>query len=184
MDYCKADIESILLTSGQISERLDELAHDISRDYNDKNPLVICILKGSVVFYGDLIRRLNCPIEMDFISVSSYGLSDRSSGAVKIKKDTDNCIAGRHVLIVEDIVDSGITISSLLELLKKRDPLSLKLVSLLDKPARRERDVSPDYTGFIIPDGFIVGYGLDYAERYRNLPYLGILSPAVYMKNK
>ena len=142
--------------------------------------MIIGVLKGSVVFMSDLLRRITIPVEMDFMAVSSYGSGTKTSGVVKILKDLDRLIQGYHILIVEDILDSGMTLSYLTELLQDRSPASIRIATLLDKPERRKVDIRPDYGGFQIPDEFVVGYGLDYAELYRNLPYVGVLAPHVY----
>lgn len=159
---------------------MKELGRILSDEYRGLNPLVICVLKGAVPFMADLIRQMDIPCEMDFMAVSSYGSSTQSSGVVRILKDLDTPVQNRHVIVVEDIMDSGLTLSRLVELLKHRDAASVKVVTLLDKPDRRKVDISPDYSGFTIPDEFVVGYGLDYAEKYRNLPFIGILKPEVY----
>jgi hypoxanthine phosphoribosyltransferase len=174
------DIKEILLTESQIAEKVKELGRILSDEYRGLNPLVICVLKGAVPFMADLIRQMDIPCEMDFMAVSSYGSSTQSSGVVRILKDLDTPVQNRHVIVVEDIMDSGLTLSRLVELLKHRDAASVKVVTLLDKPDRRKVDISPDYSGFTIPDEFVVGYGLDYAEKYRNLPFIGILKPEVY----
>ena len=144
--------------------------------------MIIGVLKGSVVFMSDLLRRITIPVEMDFMAVSSYGAGVKTTGVVKILKDLDRLIEGYHVLVVEDILDSGMTLSYLTELLRDRGPASVRIATLLDKPERRKVDIAPDYVGFTVPDEFVVGYGLDYAELYRNLPYVGILAPHVYEK--
>lgn len=174
------DIQEILYTEEQIQEKIAELGKQISRDYQGRNPLVICVLKGAFIFMADLVKRLDIPLEIDFMAVSSYGNSARSSGVVKIVKDLDTTVEGRDVLIVEDIIDSGLTLSYLIDVLERRNALSVKVVTLFDKPARRTVGLQADYTGFVIPDAFVVGYGLDYAEKYRNLPYVGILKDSVY----
>ncbi|MGC5326816.1 hypoxanthine phosphoribosyltransferase [Brevibacillus sp. SYSU BS000544] len=176
------DIKDILLTEEQIAAKVKELGTILSEEYKDKNPLVICVLKGAVVFMADLTRHMNIRLEMDFMAVSSYGASTESSGVVRILKDLDTPVQNRNVLIVEDIMDSGLTLSRLVDLLKHREAASVKVVTLLNKPERRKVDISPDYSGFTIPDEFVVGYGLDYIENYRNLPYIGILKPEVYTK--
>ena len=163
-----------------LDECTDEVAEQISRDYADKDLLLVGILKGSVVFLADLMRRLSIHAQIDFMSVSSYGSGTKSSGVVKIIKDLDNSVEGRDVLLVEDILDSGLTLSYLRELLRDRHPNSIRIVTLLNKPARRTADIQPDYCCFDVPDEFVVGYGLDYAERYRNLPYVGVLKEEVY----
>ncbi|WP_019123143.1 hypoxanthine phosphoribosyltransferase [Brevibacillus massiliensis] len=176
------DIKEILLTERQIADKVQELGKQLSDEYRGKNPLVICVLKGAVVFMADLIRQIDIPCEMDFMAVSSYGNSTESTGVVRILKDLDTPVQNRHVLIVEDIMDSGLTLSRLVEQLKHREAASVKVVTLLNKPERRKVDISPDYSGFTIPDEFVVGFGLDYGEKYRNLPYIGILKPEVYSK--
>lgn len=174
------DLQEILYTEDMIQEKIRELGEALSRDYDGKNPLVICVLKGAVMFMGDLVKRMTIPLEMDFMAVSSYGAATQSSGVVRILKDLEQSVEDRHVLIVEDVVDSGLTLSYLRDSLMHRDAQSVKIVALFDKPHRRTVPISPDYCGFEVPDQFIVGYGLDYAERYRNLPYVGVLKPEVY----
>ena len=176
------DIARILLTEEEIQNRVRELAQEISRDYADKNPTMICILKGAVMFYADLLRNIDVPVSMDFMAVSSYGNKSKSSGEVEIRKDLSTSIENKHVIIVEDIVDSGFTLSYLTRMLASRDAASIKLATLLDKPSRRAPGITlkSDYSGFEVADEFVVGYGLDYAEQYRNLPYIGILKPEVY----
>jgi hypoxanthine phosphoribosyltransferase len=174
------DIKEILITEEQIREKVKELGQKLKEDYGHLNPLCICILKGGALFMADLIRAMDFPLEMDFMAVSSYGASTKSSGVVRIVKDLEASVEGRHVLIIEDIIDSGLTLSYLLELLQGRKAKSVKIVTLLDKPSRRKVDLVPDYCGFKIPDEFVVGYGLDYAEKYRNLPYIGVLKEEVY----
>lgn len=176
------DISHILYTKEQIEEKVKELGEQLARDYAGRNPLVICVLKGAFVFISDLVRHMDIPLELDFMAISSYGASTKSSGVVKIVKDLDVSVEGRDVLIVEDIIDSGLTLSYLIDVLERRNALSVSVVTLFDKPARRTVDLKPDYTGFTLPDAFVVGYGLDYAERYRNLPYLGILKEEIYTK--
>ncbi|WNC14977.1 hypoxanthine phosphoribosyltransferase [Brevibacillus brevis] len=176
------DIEKILLSESEIAGKIQELGKTLAAEYQGKNPLVICVLKGAVVFMADLIRHMDIPCEMDFMAVSSYGSGTESSGMVKILKDLDTSVQNRHVLVVEDIMDSGLTLSRLVELLRHREAASVKVVTLLNKPERRKVDISPDYSGFDIPDEFVVGFGLDYAEQYRNLPYIGVLKPEVYSK--
>ena len=178
----KNDIERILLSEEQIQKRVRELAAEISRDYADKNPTMVCILKGAIMFYTDLLRNMPIPLAMDFMAVSSYGNKTKSSGEVEIRKDLSTSIEGKHVIIVEDIVDSGFTLSYLTRMLASRGAKSIKLATLLDKPARRAPGITlkSDYSGFVVGDEFVVGYGLDYAEKYRNLPYIGILKPEVY----
>ncbi len=176
----KEDILKILITEQEIADRVSELGKRISEDYRDKNLLLISVLKGSVAFMADLMRAIDVNARIDFMSVSSYGAGTRSSGVVKIVKDLDMPIAGFDVLIVEDILDSGMTLSYISELLLARDPASIRICTLLDKPERRKANIVADYIGFEVPDEFVVGYGLDYDERYRNLPYVGILKPEVY----
>ena len=170
-----ADKIRVLLTEKEVDERINEVAELINRDYEGKHVHLICILKGGVFFTCELAKRLTVPVSMDFMSVSSYGSGTVSSGVVRIIKDLDEPLEGKHVLIVEDIIDSGRTLSYLLEILAKRGPKSMRLCTLLDKPERRVRDVKVDYVGFNIPDEFVVGYGLDYAQKYRNLPYIGVV---------
>lgn len=174
------DIQQILYSEEQLSARISELADQINRDYAGKAPMLISVLRGSYVFMADLTRKIVLPCTVDFMSVSSYGRGTKSSGQVQITKDLSDDIEGQDIIVVEDILDSGNTLSYLLELLKARKPASIKLCTLLDKPDRRVKDVRVDYVGFTIPDEFVVGYGLDYAEKYRNLPYIGILKPRVY----
>ncbi|GAB6934866.1 hypoxanthine phosphoribosyltransferase [Calditerricola yamamurae] len=174
------DIKEVLISEEAIREKVRELGQILSAEYAGKNPLVICVLKGAALFMTDLVRQMNIPLEMDFMAVSSYGASTQSSGVVRILKDLDTPVEGRHVLVVEDIIDSGLTLSYLIDLLKRRNAASVKVVTLLDKPHRRTVDLKPDYCGFVVPDAFVVGYGLDYAEKYRNLPYIGVLKPEVY----
>jgi hypoxanthine phosphoribosyltransferase len=180
MVQIEEDIKEVLISEEQINAKVRELGEILSEEYRDKNPLVIGILKGASLFMSDLIKRMNIYLEMDFMDVSSYGAQTRSTGVVKIIKDLDTPVEGRHLLIVEDIIDSGLTLSYLIELLKGRQPKSIKIVTLLDKPHHRKVNLKPDYTCFSVPDEFVVGYGLDYAERYRNLPYIGVLKPKVY----
>ena len=170
-------ITHILFDEHALANTVERLGTQISRDYQGQELLVICILKGASVFMADLIRKIDLPIQIDFMAVSSYGHSTQSSGVVKINKDLDTDIENRHILIVEDIIDSGLTLKYLSENLQSRRPKSLKICTLLDKPERRKTHLSIDYTGFEIPDVFIVGYGIDYAEHYRNLPYIGVISP-------
>lgn len=174
------DIQEVLVTEEEIAEKVRELGRTLSGEYADKNPLVICVLRGGAPFMTDLVRRMDIPLEMDFMAVSSYGASTQSSGVVRIVKDLDTSVENRHIIIVEDIIDSGLTLSYLIDVIERRNAASVKVVTLLDKPARRTVDLKPDYCGFQIPDAFVVGYGLDYAEKYRNLPYIGILKPEVY----
>lgn len=174
------DIKEVLYSEEVIQNKVKELGDAISKDYEGKNPLVICVLKGAFMFMADLVKRVTVPLELDFMAVSSYGASTKSSGVVKIIKDLDVSVEGRHVIIVEDIIDSGLTLSYLIDVLERRNALSTSVVALFNKPARRTVDLQPDYTGFEIPDAFIVGYGLDFAEKYRNLPFIGVLKEEVY----
>lgn len=174
------DIEQILFTEEQIQEKIKELGAILTEQYAGRNPLVICVLKGAFIFMADLIKHLDIPLEVDFMAVSSYGQSTKSSGVVKIIKDLDVPVGGRDVLIVEDIIDSGLTLSYLIDVLERRNSLSVSVVTLFDKPAHRTTGMEAEYTGFVLPDSFVVGYGLDYAEKYRNLPYIGVLKPEVY----
>ncbi len=172
--------DELLLTKDRIAARVKELGRQITADYQGKDLVTICILKGAVVFFVDLVREINLPMSMDFMAISSYGSATKSSGVVRILKDLDHSIAGKDVLVIEDIVDSGITLSFLRDNLKSRGAASLRIATLLDKPEQRKVPLHVDYCGFIIPDAFVVGYGLDYDERYRNLPDIGILDPSVY----
>lgn len=174
------DIERVLFSEEALAERIHALAEEINRDYEGKAPMLISVLRGSYVFMADLTRRITLPCTVDFMSVSSYGKGTKSSGQVQITKDLSDDIEGHDIIVVEDILDSGNTLSYLLEILKARKPSSVKLCTLLDKPDRRVKEVHVDYVGFTIPDEFVVGYGLDYAEKYRNLPYIGVLKPCVY----
>jgi hypoxanthine phosphoribosyltransferase len=174
------DIDDVLVSAEQIQVRTDELAKQIDADYGDREPLLVGVLKGAVMFMSDLARSLERPCTMEFMAVSSYGSATTSSGVVRILKDLDRDIAGQHVLIVEDIIDSGLTLSWLLKNLAARQPASIEVVALLRKPDAIKVPVRVKYVGFDIPNEFVVGYGLDYAERYRDLPYIGRLKPAVY----
>ena len=173
-------IEKVLLSEDELKEIIKRLGKEITEDYKDKNLLVVSVLKGSVMVMADLLREIKLPLRIDFMSVSSYGSGTTTSGTVKIIKDLDINLAGYDLLIVEDILDSGVTLSNLKEILLTRGPASVKICTLLDKPERRKANVVADYVGAQIPDAFVVGYGLDYDEKYRNLPYVGILSPSVY----
>jgi len=172
-----SDKISVLLDEAIVDARIQEIGEEISKDYAGKNVHIICVLKGSVFFACELAKRITVPVSLDFMSVSSYGDETKSSGVVKIVKDLDEPLEGKDVLIVEDIVDSGRTLSYLIQILNKRRPKSMRLCTLLDKPERRVTEVKVDYTCFEIPDKFVVGYGLDYAQRYRNLPYIGVVEP-------
>lgn len=176
----RSDTEKILLTEEEISNKVVELGKKISKEYENKDLLVVGILKGAIIFMADLLRSITIPVELDFMAVSSYGSSSTSTGIVRIIKDLDHNIEGRNVLLVEDIVDTGLTLKYILENLQTREPASLKVCTLLDKPERRKADVKVDYNGFTIPDEFVVGYGLDYNEKYRNLKNIHVLNPDVY----
>ncbi len=178
----KNDIQEVLLTEEMLAAKVAELGAQITRDYADKEILAIGILKGAVIFMADLIRAIDRPVEIDFMAVSSYGDQTDSSGVVRILKDLDKSIEGKHVLIIEDIIDSGQTLSYLIKNLSDRKPASIQLCTLMNKPERRKVDLPVKYVGFEIPNEFVVGYGLDYAEKYRNLPYLGVLKRSVYEK--
>ena len=175
------DMQEILFTREQLEERIAALAGEITRDYAGKAPLIAGVLRGSFIFMADLVRRIDLPLTLDFISASSYGAGTVSSGLVNIRLDLSEDIEGRDVLLVEDILDTGNTLSKLVAELKKRNPASLRLCVMLDKPDRRTRPIQADYVGFTIPDAFVVGCGLDFDQRYRNLPYVGILRPSVYL---
>ena len=174
------DIEKILFTSEDIKTAVQKLGQKLTEDYQDKNPVVVGILRGAAPFMIDLIRAMDCYIEIDFMAVSSYGDDTESSGTVKIIKDLDTDVTDRHVLIVEDIIDSGRTAQALRKLFAAKNAASVKICSLLDKPERREVDVQADYVGINTPNEFVVGYGLDFCQQYRNLPYIGVLKPEVY----
>lgn len=180
--YVEQDIASVLLTPEQISRRVKELGQQISHDYAGKNLTAVCILRGCVMFFADLMKNISIPMQVEFMSVSSYGGGSESSGSVKIKYDMENDIRGRNLLIVEDIIDSGITLSNLTEMLSARKPTSIEICCLLDKKDRRQIHVPVKYIGFEIPDEFVVGYGLDYNSLYRNYCGLGILKREVYEK--
>jgi hypoxanthine phosphoribosyltransferase len=170
-------VAEILIDEDELQRRIAELGDEISADYRGRDLLLLGVLKGAVFFMSDLMRRLTIPCEIDFMAISSYGASTDSSGVVRILKDLDINIEGRHVLVVEDIIDSGLTLSYLMRMLESREPESLEICALLTKPERREIDVDVRYTGFEIPNRFVIGYGLDFAERYRNLPYVAVLHP-------
>lgn len=174
------DISEIILSEGDIEERISALGAQISGDYGDEPVLLIAVLRGAAIFVADLARAMSCPVELDFMAVSSYGSSTKSSGVVRILKDLDETIEGRHVLVVEDILDTGLTLKYLLKNLASRKPRSLEVCTLLSKEGKQRVPISCKYVGFDVPDEFVVGYGLDYAEKYRNLPYVGVLKPAVY----
>lgn len=174
------DVEEILLDSQTVANRVAELGAQIAADYAGRDPVLVSVLKGALVFLADLMRAMDMPTSIDFMEVSSYGSATESSGQVRILKDLSMSIEGRDVLVVEDIIDTGLTLNYLLRYLADKGPASIRIVCLLDKPARRLADIPIDYIGFTIPDHFVVGYGLDYDERYRNLPYVGVLKPSVY----
>ena len=174
------DIERVLVDETTLQDRIREMGQMIEEEYRGKDLLLISVLKGSIIFMADLIRYIRIPHEIDFMATSSYGTAVHSSGVVRILKDLNAPIEGRNVVVVEDIIDSGHTLNYLLRILRERQPASLRIVTLLDKPERREVDIAVDWTGFSIPNDFVVGYGLDYNEVYRNLPYIGILKPSIY----
>ena len=175
------DIEEILLSEQDIKDIVKKVGSEITRDYADKNPLVIAVLRGAVVFMADIMRAIECPLSIDFMAVSSYGDGVKSSGVVRIVKDLDTKIEGRHVIIVEDVLDSGLTLSYSVRMLKSRNPASIEIAAFLVKNIEGKRPaIDPRYVGTHVPDKFVVGYGLDYAERYRNLPFVGVLKPSVY----
>ena len=173
-------IQEVLFSEEELKQRVHEIAKEIERDYAGKEIMLISVLRGSFVFMADLCRQIDLPCVVDFMSVSSYGKGTSSSGQVQITKDLSGDITGKNIIVVEDILDSGNTLSYLLKLLEQRNPASIRLCTLLDKPDRRVKPVEVHYSGFTIPDAFVVGYGLDYAEQYRNLPYIGILKPEIY----
>lgn len=174
------DVKEVLISEEEIAEKVVEIAGQITEKYRGKPLMVIGVLKGANVFVADLIRKIDIPMELDFMAISSYGASTQSSGAVKILKDLDKDIKGMHVVVVEDIVDTGLTLSYLSKNLKSRGALSIELCTLLDKPERRTAPIEVHYKGFDIPDEFVVGYGIDFAEMYRNLPFVGVLKPEAY----
>jgi hypoxanthine phosphoribosyltransferase len=174
------DIEEVLISEEQLQEKIGELGAQLTEEYQDKFPLLIGVLKGAMPFMTDLMKRIDAYVEIDFMDVSSYGNATVSSGEVKILKDLNTSVEGRDIVIIEDIIDSGLTLSYLVELFKHRKAKSIKIVTLLDKPTGRKVDLKADFVGFDVPDAFVVGYGLDYAERYRNLPYIGVLKKSVY----
>jgi hypoxanthine phosphoribosyltransferase len=176
------DVAEILLDADTIAARVRQLGAELARDYAGRDPVLVSILKGALPFLADLMRATPIPLALDFLEVSSYGSSTQTSGVVRVLKDLANPIEGRHVLVVEDIVDTGLTLNYVMEHLRAQRPASLKLCALLDKPARRIVPLPIDYRGFEIPDKFVIGYGLDYAERYRNLPFIGVLRPEVYRR--
>lgn len=178
----KNNIQEILISEQALAERIEVIGKEITKDYEGKELLVVGILKGSNIFMSDLVRKIDIPLQLDFMVVSSYGNATESTGVVKIMKDLEQSIEGKHVLIIEDIIDSGLTLKYLKEMLQTRKAASVHICTLLDKPARRKQPVEINYTGFQVPDEFIVGYGIDYAEYYRNLPYVGILKREAYEK--
>ncbi|RST71152.1 hypoxanthine phosphoribosyltransferase [Siminovitchia acidinfaciens] len=180
----KNDIERVLITEEEIQEKIQELGAQLTEEYDGRFPLAIGVLKGAMPFMADLLKRVDTYLEMDFMDVSSYGMSTTSSGEVKILKDLNTPVEGRDILIIEDIIDSGVTLSYLVDLFRYRKAKSIKIVTLLDKPEGRKADLKADYAGFVVPNAFVVGYGLDYAEKYRNLPYIGVLKPEVYGNNE
>lgn len=173
-------VEKVMISEEKIAEIVSDLGAKISEDYKDKNLLMVSVLKGSVIFMSDLMRKITIPCRIDFMAVSSYNGGTKSSGEVKIIKDLDKPIEGYDLLVVEDVLDSGLTLDYILKLLKSRNPKSIKICTLLDKPQRRKVNITADYSGFEIPDEFIVGYGLDYDEKYRNLPFIGCLKSEIY----
>lgn len=174
------DIKEVLVSKEALAARIEELGEQISADYAGESILMVGVLRGAVIFMADLARAISRPVTIDFIAVSSYGASTHSSGVVRIIKDLDEDVTGKHLLIVEDIIDSGLTLKYLYDNLKSRNPASVRICTLLSKPSRRKVDVPVDYNGFTIPDDFVVGYGLDFAEKYRNLPFVGVLKPEAY----
>ena len=176
------DVAEILLDEDTIAERVRQLGAEVARDYAGRDPVLVSILKGALPFLADLMRATPIPLALDFLEVSSYGNTTETSGVVRVLKDLANPIEGRHVLVVEDIIDTGLTLNYVMEHLRAQHPSSVKLCALLDKPARRIVPLQIDYRGFEIPDKFVIGYGLDYAERYRNLPFIGVLRPEVYRR--
>ena len=174
------DVEEILLTGDEIAARVADLGAQLAADYAGRTPVLVSVLKGSIVFLADLIRAMDVPLNVDLMEVSSYGSATESSGQVRILKDLSSSIEGRDVVVVEDIIDTGLTLNYLLRYLAERHPASVRVCCLLDKPARRLAEIEIDYRGFTIPDRFVIGYGLDYDERYRNLPYVGVLRPSIY----
>lgn len=180
MNPLREDIQRVLITKEEIDQKLAELARQITRDYQEKDLVMVGVLKGAVVFFSDLFKRIELPVSCDFISISSYGASTKSTGVVRLIKDVDNSVFEKHILIVEDIIDSGLSLAYLVENFSTRGALSVKTCTLLDKPERRKAKITPDYCGFQIPNEFVVGYGLDFAEKYRNLPDVCVLKPSVY----
>ena len=175
-----ADVEEVLLSGEQVQARVAELGAQLATDYAGRDPVLVSVLKGSIIFLADLVRAMPIPLSIDLMEVSSYGASTESSGQVRILKDLSTSINDREVIVVEDIIDTGLTLNYLLRYLHDKGPASIRICCLLDKPARRLAEIEIDYRGFTIPDRFVIGYGLDYGERYRNLPYIGVLRPSVY----
>jgi len=175
-----ADVEEILLSGEEVQARVAELGAQLAADYEGREPVLVSVLKGSIIFLADLVRAMPIPLSIDLMEVSSYGTSTESSGQVRILKDLSTSIEGREVIVVEDIIDTGLTLNYLLRYLHDKGPASIRICCLLDKPARRLAPIEIDYRGFTIADRFVIGYGLDYGERYRNLPYVGVLRPSVY----
>lgn len=178
------DLDHILLTRDEIAEKVREMGKRLTKDYDGKDLVMVGILKGAMIFFSDLIREMDLKMSVEFMAISSYGRSTKSSGVVRILKDLDRDVSGQHVLVVEDIVDSGLTLSYLREVLNTRNAASVEIVSLLDKPARRRVPLEVKYSCFNIPDAFVVGYGLDYDEKYRNIPDIGVLKPCIYQINE
>ena len=179
----KKDMLKTLVTKEELEQIVARLGREITRDYKGKTPLMVAVLKGAFVFMADLVRQVDLPCSIDFMAVSSYGSGMTSSGRVKIVKDLDTNLEGKDVIIVEDILDSGVTLSHLIEMLRTRNPNSIRLCTLFDKPERHKVDIKPDYVGYVVPNEFIVGYGLDFDEIYRNYPEIGVLKPSVYEEN-
>lgn len=182
MTAVASGVNRILIGRREIAEKVAQLGKELTHAYAGQTPVMICVLKGSSIFYADLVRQMDVPIRMDFIAASSYGRGTGSSGEVRLLKDLDETIEGQHAVVVEDILDTGVTLHYLRDMLSARRPASLKICTLLDKPERRRAAIEADWRGFVIPNEFVVGYGLDYAERYRNLPDICVLDPSVYSK--
>ena len=177
------DVEQVLFTQEQIHQRVKELGEEIARDYGGRDPHLITIVRGSIPFVADLIRAMDCPLSLDVLGVASYA-GHRSSGEVRLTKDLDDPLEDRHVVVVEDIIDTGLTLAYVMRILQQRGPASVKVATFLDKPSRRATPIEADYVGYTIPDAFVVGYGLDWNQRYRNLPYIGVLKPDIYSEPK
>ena len=176
----ESDVESVLLSAEQIQARVAEMGAQISRDYEGREPVFVSVLVGAFMFTSDLLRHITVPCAIDFMAISSYGKESRSSGVVRVMKDLDESVESKHVIIVEDIIDTGLTLNYLLDNIRNRNVASVRVAALLDKPSRRMTAVDVDYIGFEVPDEFVIGYGLDFAQRYRNFPYVGVLRPEVY----